>query len=80
MNSFTWMNSSDNGGNALSRAYHREASLRKILWEKSWILDENCDDKLKNYPKSKTQINSFHLLIPARELTSTKMLQSYNSL
>ena len=58
------MNSSDNGGSALLRVYQREASLgvktlRKILWEKSWILDENCDEKLNNYPKSKTQINSF---------------------
>ena len=58
------MNSSDNGGSALLRVYQREASLgvktlRKILWEKSWILDEKCDEKLNNYPKSKTQINSF---------------------
>ena len=58
------MNSSDNGSSALLRAYQREASLgfktlRQILWEKSWILDENCDEKLNNYPKSKTQINSF---------------------
>ena len=38
------------------------------------MLDKDCGEKLKNLPKSKTQINNFNLPVLEGKLTSIKML------